>query len=71
MLECHAQFCEKLAQIMTAKALGHNFKAVELAKEFYHELGKWEYEFEPYYDHCLACRVVEHKVGKPQKIIID
>ena len=71
MLGLHAQFCEKLAQIMIAKAEGHNFEALTLAQEFYHELGARELEFEPYYDHCLACRVVEHKVGKPQKIIFD
>ena len=45
--------------------------AVQLAEEFYDELGVREIEFETYYDHCLACRVVEHKVGKPQKIIFD
>ena len=71
MLGLHAQFCEKLAQVMIAKAQGHNFEAVKLAEEFYDELGVREIEFEPYYDHCLACRVVEHKVGKPQKIIFD
>ena len=71
MLGLHAQFCEKLAQVMIAKAQGHNFRAVQLAEEFYDELGVREIEFEPYYDHCLACRVVEHKVGKPQKIILD
>ena len=71
MLGLHAQFCEKLAQVMIAKAQGHNFEAVRLAEEFYDELGVREIEFEPYYDHCLACRVVEHKVGKPQKIILD
>ena len=71
MLGLHAQFCEKLAQVMIAKANGHNFKAFQLAEEFYDELGVREIEFETYYDHCLACRVVEHKVGKPQKIIFD
>ena len=71
MLGLHAQFCEKLAQVMIAKAKGHNFEALALAQEFYDELGVREIEFEPYYDHCLACRVVEHKVGKPQKIIFD
>ena len=71
MLSLHAQFCEKLAEVMIAKANGHNFKAFQLAEEFYDELGVREIEFETYYDHCLACRVVEHKVGKPQKIIFD
>ena len=42
-----------------------------VVEEFYDELGVREIEFETYYDHCLACRVVEHKVGKPQKIILD
>ena len=71
MLGLHADYCEQLAKVVKLKAEGHNFEALEQAKIFYHETGKREIEFEPYYDHCLACRVVEQMVKKPQKIIID
>ena len=71
MLEFHADFCEKFAEVAIQKALGHNFRATEIAMEFYREIGRREIEFERYYDHCLACRVVEQMVKKPQKIIID
>jgi hypothetical protein len=71
MLLSHADHCEELAKVVKLKAAGHNFEALEQAKIFYREAGKKELDFEPYYDHCLACRVVEQMVKKPQKIIID
>lgn len=67
----HAEYCAFLAQLMTEKALGHNFKAVELAKKFCDTFGKYELEIERYYDHSLACRVLEHITRKPQGIILD
>jgi len=71
MLGLHADYCEQLVKVVRLKAEGHNFEAAEQAKIFYRETGKDEITFEPYYDHCLACRVVEQMVKKPQKIIID
>ena len=71
MLGHHADYCEELVKIVRLKAQGYNFEALEQAKIFYEKAGKREIEFEPYYDHCLACRVVEQMVKKPQKIIID
>ena len=71
MLLAHADHCEELAKVVKLKAEGRNFEAFEQAKIFYHETGKKEIGLEPYYDHCLACRVVEQMVKKPQKIIID
>lgn len=67
----HADFCQQLAQILLAKAVGHNYKAVELAKDFFCSFGKYEIEMERYYDHCLACRSVEHIIRRPQGIILD
>lgn len=67
----HAEFCERFADIMIAKAKGQNYKAIELAKEYQREFGKYELEIERYYDHCLACRVLEHITRRPQGIIID
>ena len=67
----HAEYCELWAQIVTAKALGHDFRAVELAKQFSDTFGKYEIEMERYYDHSLACRVLEHVTRSPRGIILD
>jgi len=67
----HAEYCELWAQILIEKALGHNVKAVELSKEFCHIFGRHELEIERYYDHSLACRVLEHITRNTQKIILD
>jgi hypothetical protein len=44
---------------------------MELAKQYEREFGKYEFEIERYYDHCLCCRVLEHITRRPQGIIID
>ena len=67
----HAEYVEKWAQIMIEKAEGNNFVAVELATKFCADFGKYEIERERYYDHSLACRVLEHITRKPQGIILD
>ncbi len=67
----HAEYCELWAQIVTAKAMGHDFRAVELAKQFSDTFGKYEIEMERYYDHSLACRVLEHVTRSPRGIILD
>ena len=67
----HARYCRMLADILLEKAVGHNATAVEMVKEFYHEFGRYELEIERYYDHSLACRVLEHITRKTQKIILD
>ena len=67
----HAEYCEYWGKILLAKAAGHNYKAVELAKEFFDGFGAHELEIERYYDHALACRSVEHIIRRPQGIILD
>ncbi len=67
----HAEYVEKWAQIMIEKAEGNNFKAVELSTAFCADFGKYELEMERYYDHSLACRVLEHITRKPKGIILD
>ncbi len=67
----HAEYCEKWSKILWNKAMGFNFKAQELAKAFCADFGKYELEIERYYDHSLACRVLEHITRKPQGIILD
>ena len=71
LLLLHADYCERLGKIMEAKAKGHNYKAVELHKALAEEIGKQEVTYERYYDHCLACRAIEHLVRRPQGIILD
>lgn len=67
----HAEYCDKWADILIAKAQGHNFKALELAKAFADDFGIYEIEMERYYDHSLACRVTEHITAAPKGIILD
>ena len=67
----HAEMVDRFADVMIAKAKGQNYRAIELAKEYEREFGKYELEIERYYDHCLCCRVLEHITRRPQGIIID
>ena len=71
LLGFHAEYCKLYAEILLAKAQGHNFLAKELATEFCDKMGAYEIQWERYYDHGLACRVLEHITRKPQKIIFD
>ena len=67
----HAEYCEKWAELMIAKAKGHNHRAIELRNKFAEEFGRYEWEMERYYDHSLACRVLEMITNKPQKFILE
>ena len=67
----HAQYCEHLGKLMEAKALGHNYKAIEIWNNMKVECGAFEVEIERYYDHGLAMRVGEHIIRRPQGIILD
>ena len=71
LLLLHAEYVEKWAQLMIEKALGNNYKALELAKAFCGDFGRHELAIQRYYDHSLACRVTEHITRKPQGIILD
>ena len=71
LLMRHAEYIEKWAALMIEKAKGNNYKAVELSNRFCGDFGKYELEIERYYDHSLACRVLEHITRKPQGIILD
>ena len=67
----HAEYCELWTQIMLEKAAGNNDKAKELATEFCDVFGVYELELERYYDHSLACRILEHINRKPTGVILD
>lgn len=60
------------AGILIKKALGHNYRAIELSKQFCDTFGRHELEIERYYDRRLTCRVPEHITLNPQgNIILD
>jgi len=67
----HAEYVEKWAELMIEKAKGNNEKAAEHARQFCDNFGKYELEIERYYDHSLACRVLEHVTRKPKGIILE
>ncbi|MBR4863424.1 MAG: DUF4838 domain-containing protein [Oscillospiraceae bacterium] len=67
----HAEYIEKWAAIMIAKAEGDNYKALAMAKDFCDDFGRHEPELQRYFDHSLSCRVLEHITRKPQGIILD
>jgi len=52
----HAEYCEKLAEIMIAKTTGHQGKANELLDAFSEEFGRYEVELERYYDHFMVMK---------------
>ena len=71
LLMRHAEYCDGLAEVVRHKALGHNFKAAELAKQFAADFGKYEIEMERYYDHYLAMHVIDHMIENAQGIVFN
>jgi len=71
LLAFHAEYCKLFSEILVEKARGHNFRAKELLSEFCDKMGAYEIQWERYYDHGLACRVLEQITGKPKKIILE
>ncbi len=51
----HAEFCERLAEVMIEKCLGHTRLAVEMGEAMFNEFAeKYDYETEPLFDLYLA-----------------
>lgn len=67
----HAEYCKLWAEILKEKSIGNNDRATALVADFCKVYGRHELEIERYYDHGLACRVLEHVTRKTEKIIID
>ena len=59
LLQHHAAYCDGLSAIMKEKAVGNNYKASEMAKEFLEDFGRRELEIERYYDHGLAAYAIQ------------
>ncbi len=47
----HAEYCERLSEVMTAKAVGDDTKAHELWDSFRRDFGRYEFELERWFDH--------------------
>ncbi len=71
MLMRYAAYLDQWAEVLKAKAMGHNFVAKELVAKFKADFGKYELEMEPYYDHGLACRVLEHITSGIKGVILE
>lgn len=54
----HAEYCERLADIMTAKAMGEDAEAHELWDSFRRDFGRYEFEMERYFDHGMTMMAV-------------
>ena len=64
----HAEYCERLAEVMIEKCLGHNRYAQELLAAFYQDFGKYDFEIERYFDFGTAASAINMVVEKMPKI---
>ncbi len=54
----HAEYCEKYADMMIARAEGKLEKTAEIWQEFADSFGRYEYELERYFDHYMAFKAM-------------
>ncbi len=54
----HTEYCERLAEVMTAKAVGEDTKAHELWQALCKDFGRYEFELERYFDHGMTMMAV-------------
>ena len=54
----HAEYCEKIADIMMEKTIGNQEKAKELLDAFKDDFGRYEVEMERYYDHFMVMKTM-------------
>jgi len=59
LLEFHAMYADMFADMLMAKAVGDDDKAIELVKHMMAECGKYELAFERWYDHGLYFFFIE------------
>jgi hypothetical protein len=59
LLNRHAEYCEKLAEVFIAKCQGYDKLAVEKMSAFAADYGRHDYELERYLDFGLAVRTLE------------
>ena len=68
LLNRHAEYCERLADVFTAKCKGYDKLAVEKMQQFIADFGKYDYELERYMDFGLAMRTLEVVANQMNKI---
>ncbi len=68
LLNRHAEYCERLADVFTAKCKGYDKLAVEKMQQFMADFGKYDYELERYMDFGLAMRTLEVVANQMPKI---
>ena len=71
LLGYHATYIELFADLLIAKAKGHNFKALEAFETFQKEFGKYEIEIERYYDHANTCYALGDYTRNTKSIILE
>ena len=64
----HAEYCERLSEVMTAKCKGHTKYAKELLQQLLLDFGKYDYELERYFDFGLAADSLKNLIGTMPKI---
>lgn len=67
----HAEYCRLVCNVVIPMAKGEHKEAALAREAFYGTFGKYELEIERYYDHGLACRVLQHITRKTKGIILD
>ena len=68
LLDRHAEYCERLADVFIAKCQGYDKLAVEKMRQFIADFGKHEYELERYLDWGLAARTLAVVANQMPKI---
>lgn len=56
----HAEYCERIAEIMMVKASGDQEKANQMLSQFSLEFGRYEVEMERYYDHFMVIKTMNY-----------
>ena len=64
----HTEYCERMAQIYTEKALGHDKYAWEMLQKFYDDFGKYELEMERWFDFGLWAVTMKKTILKKPEI---
>jgi len=68
MLERHAEYCEGVAEIMTAKCKGYDKQAMEMLMKFAEDFGKYDYELDDHFDYNLAIYTIDSTLKEMPKI---
>jgi len=68
LLEFHAFYADMLSDVLIAKAMGDDKKAIDLLNSMNTDCGKFELQFERYYDHGMFFFFLNHEMRRKSKI---